>query len=84
MCSFLGEGPVLENGTVVRWHVSWNPKRIFPIDMLGFAINSSMIGPGRPLQGRESTKKHQPFGECNINREFWASYLKPGMYLTSA
>ena len=50
---FTGEGPVLENGTVVRWHVSWNPKRIFPIDMLGFAINSSMIGPGKPLHGRE-------------------------------
>ncbi|CAD6583232.1 MAG: Beta-1,3-glucuronyltransferase 2 (Glucuronosyltransferase S) [Cyphobasidiales sp. Tagirdzhanova-0007] len=46
------EGPVLENGTVVRWHVSWNPKRIFPIDMLGFAINSSMIGPGKPLHGQ--------------------------------
>lgn len=33
------EGPVVENGKVVRFHTGWQPNRPFPIDMAGFAVS---------------------------------------------
>lgn len=49
----VGEGPVYENGKVVSWSDAWSEAaRVYPIDMNGFAINSSLIGPGRPLSFR--------------------------------
>ncbi len=35
----LYEKPVVKEGKVVDWFVSWGGKRPFPIDMAGFAVN---------------------------------------------
>ena len=37
------EGPVCENGKVIKFHVAWGTKRRFPIDMAGFAINLKLL-----------------------------------------
>jgi len=33
------EGPKCVDGKAVDWHVTWDPRRKFPLDMAGFAIN---------------------------------------------
>jgi hypothetical protein len=48
-----GEGPVFENGKLKVWQHAWLPDRVFPIDLNGFAVNSSQIGIGRPIAPRE-------------------------------
>eukprot|EP00039_Didymoeca_costata_P005649 m.83338 g.83338 ORF g.83338 m.83338 type:complete len:314 (-) comp12917_c0_seq1:48-989(-) len=37
------EGPIVEDGEVISWHVGWRPDRPFPIDMASFAINTREI-----------------------------------------
>ncbi|XP_028830965.1 galactosylgalactosylxylosylprotein 3-beta-glucuronosyltransferase 3 [Denticeps clupeoides] len=37
------EGPVVENGKVVRFHTGWRPSRPFPIDMAGFAVSLRLV-----------------------------------------
>ncbi|OTF83125.1 galactosylgalactosylxylosylprotein 3-beta-glucuronosyltransferase, partial [Euroglyphus maynei] len=37
------EKPLIENGKVIGFNSIWKPKRKFPIDMSGFAINSQLI-----------------------------------------
>ena len=42
------EGPVVENGTVVRFHSGWAAGRKFPIDMAAFAINLKVLLNDKP------------------------------------
>ena len=37
------EGPVCENGKVIKFWAAWDLTRPFPIDMAGFAINVKLI-----------------------------------------
>jgi galactosylgalactosylxylosylprotein 3-beta-glucuronosyltransferase 3 len=37
------EGPVCENGKVIKFWTAWDLTRPFPIDMAGFAINVKLI-----------------------------------------
>ncbi len=37
------EGPVCENGNVIKFWTAWDLTRPFPIDMAGFAINVKLI-----------------------------------------
>ena len=37
------EGPVCEDGKVVKFYTAWKPSRPFPLDMAGFAINAKLI-----------------------------------------
>lgn len=37
------EGPVCENGKVIKFHTAWDVTRPFPIDMAGFAINLKLL-----------------------------------------
>ena len=37
------EGPVCKNGKVIDFHAAWHPKRPFPIDMAGFAVNLKLF-----------------------------------------
>lgn len=48
-----GEGPVFEKGKLKVWQHAWLPNRVFPIDLNGFAVNSSEIGVGRAIAPRE-------------------------------
>ncbi|KAK9899153.1 glycosyltransferase family 43 protein [Cystobasidium minutum MCA 4210] len=45
------EGAIFKHGVQHEWRLGGLAERIFPIDMNGFAINSSLIGPGRPVAG---------------------------------
>lgn len=42
-------GLMCENGQQHHFRLGWAPQRVFPIDMQGFAINSSEIGAGRSI-----------------------------------
>ncbi len=37
------EKPIVLNGKVVNWFVTWGEKRPFPIDMAGFAVNLNLL-----------------------------------------
>jgi len=37
------EGPICRNGAVTGFHTAWEPKRPFPLDMAGFAVQLSKI-----------------------------------------
>ncbi|XP_023649735.1 galactosylgalactosylxylosylprotein 3-beta-glucuronosyltransferase 3 isoform X1 [Paramormyrops kingsleyae] len=37
------EGPVVEQGRVVRFHTGWRPSRPFPLDMAGFATSLRLV-----------------------------------------
>ncbi|KAG7464461.1 hypothetical protein MATL_G00165860 [Megalops atlanticus] len=37
------EGPVVEQGRVVRFHTGWRPSRPFPLDMAGFAVSLRLV-----------------------------------------
>lgn len=37
------EGPICENGAVVKFYVAWRPERPMPVDMAGFAINAKLF-----------------------------------------
>ena len=37
------EGPICKNGNVVGFHAVWDLKRLFPIDMAGFAVNLQLL-----------------------------------------
>lgn len=67
-----GEGPIYEDGELTGWEVSWKPTRVFPIDMNGFAINSSMIGVGLPMSPRRSVL--WPFAQL-LTRSSTAKYI---------
>ena len=43
------QGPIFQGGKIKEWIVGGLPDRLFPIDMGGFSINSSVIGDGRPV-----------------------------------
>lgn len=47
------EGPVFESGNMTNWFLGGLPDRVFPIDMNGFAINSTVVGKGREVHGRK-------------------------------
>lgn len=62
------EGPVYENGKLKKWHYAWMPDRVFPIDLNGFAVNSSQIGEGRPINPRKGPERFEAasVGSCCI------------------
>ncbi|KAI6653866.1 Galactosylgalactosylxylosylprotein 3-beta-glucuronosyltransferase 3 [Oopsacas minuta] len=37
------EGPICENGKVTGWYTIWDTRRMFPIDMSGFAIHLQVL-----------------------------------------
>ena len=37
------EGPICKNKKIVGFRVGFNPKRQFPMDMAGFAVNATLI-----------------------------------------
>jgi galactosylgalactosylxylosylprotein 3-beta-glucuronosyltransferase 3 len=37
------EKPLVEDGLVVGWNTQWQPKRQYPIDMAGFAMNLDLV-----------------------------------------
>ena len=41
-------GPVVENGTVARFHTNWAVGRYMPLDMAGFAINLKVLLKDKP------------------------------------
>lgn len=45
------EGALYKDGAQARWLLGGMPHRTFPIDMNGFAINSTLIGEGREIHG---------------------------------
>uniref|UniRef100_A0AC34QVC0 Galactosylgalactosylxylosylprotein 3-beta-glucuronosyltransferase n=1 Tax=Panagrolaimus sp. JU765 TaxID=591449 RepID=A0AC34QVC0_9BILA len=50
------EAPIVENGKVKGWHVSWNPERKFAVDMAGFAVSAHLIFKNHPRFGTECKK----------------------------
>jgi galactosylgalactosylxylosylprotein 3-beta-glucuronosyltransferase 2 len=37
------EKPIIKNGKVTDWFVTWGDKRPYPIDMAGFAVNLNLL-----------------------------------------
>ncbi|KAL5474777.1 hypothetical protein EMCRGX_G026787 [Ephydatia muelleri] len=57
------EGPYCKNGKAVRWRASWAPKRPFPLDMAGFAVNASLFETHRDVWvGKELNGDHIKIG----------------------
>ncbi|KNC82465.1 hypothetical protein SARC_05257 [Sphaeroforma arctica JP610] len=44
------ERPIVVDGKVKKWHVSWHPERTYPTDMASFAFHSSLLHTGRVPQ----------------------------------
>lgn len=69
------EGLMCENGRQHHWRTAWLPNRVFPIDMQGFAVNSSLIGTGRSISGPRYVPHSGTLGETkfleqvSLNRE---------------
>ncbi|KAK9895947.1 glycosyltransferase family 43 protein [Cystobasidium minutum MCA 4210] len=60
------EGPVFEKGKLKVWQHAWLPNRVFPIDLNGFAVNSSEIGVGRAI----APPQYIPFDRSAGETEF--------------
>jgi hypothetical protein len=54
------ETPKVENGSVVGWSVLYAPKRIFAIDMAGFAVNLNLILSTNATFGSFCVRKSAP------------------------
>ncbi|KAL7005619.1 hypothetical protein EMMF5_004864 [Cystobasidiomycetes sp. EMM_F5] len=60
------EGPFYENGKLTKWHYGGRSERHIRIDMNAFAINSTMVGEGRPIHGPQYVPHNNPAGESEF------------------
>jgi len=71
------EGPIVKNGKLEHWAVEWKPERTFPIDMGGFAINSSLLIPGEALEGPWHVPSHKLVpGDTSSESQFLSKIYK--------
>ena len=63
------EGPICKNGLIEKYHCYYDPSRVFPIDMAGFAIRVSKI------QERQ-TKFSEFFKPGHLETEYLSKILE--------
>jgi len=71
------EGPIVKAGKLDRWATQWKPERTFPIDMGGFAVNSSLLATGEALEGPWHVPSHELVpGDTSSESEFLSKIYK--------